>query len=108
MSRKERQELRKIFALARNGAELEGVLDGLLTPQECEEFVKRWRLLELLARGIPQRTIAKELGVSLGTISRGSRLLKYGPAKFRALVRRSAAGDDTTADTTDDGNGNAS
>ena len=89
----ERHELRKIFALARNGAELEALLDGLLTPQECEEFVKRWRLMELLAKGIPQRTIAKELGVSLGTISRGSRLLKYGPAKFRALVTRPEAGD---------------
>ena len=97
MSGKERHELRKIFALARTGAELEGLLDGLLTPQECEEFVKRWRLMDLLARGVPQRTIAKELGVSLGTISRGSRLLKYGPAKFRALVRRSSAADGMAA-----------
>ena len=97
MSGKERQELRKIFALARSGAELEGLLDGLLTPQECAEFVKRWRLMERLAQGVPQRTIAKELGVSLGTISRGSRLLKYGPAKFGALVRRSSVGGDTAA-----------
>jgi Trp operon repressor len=97
MSGKERQELRKIFALARDGSELEALLDGLLTPQECEEFVKRWRLLERLAQGVPQRTIARELGVSLGTISRGSRLLKYGPAKFRALVRRSTEAGNGTA-----------
>jgi Trp operon repressor len=91
MSGKERQELRKIFAQTRGGAELDALLDGLLTPQECAEFVKRWRLLERLTEGVPQRTIAKELGVSLGTISRGSRLLQFGPAKFRALVKRSAA-----------------
>ncbi len=90
MAGKERQELRKLFAKARGSAELDALLDGLLTPQECAEFVKRWRLMELLLLGVPQRTIAKELGVSLGTISRGSRLLQFGPAKFRALVERSA------------------
>ena len=48
----------------------------------------RWRLLVLLERGTTQRDIARELGISLGKIARGSRLLKYGPEEFRALLLR--------------------
>ena len=81
--------LRDIFSLPGNARELESLLEGLLTPQEAEEMVKRWQLLQRLLTDEPQRKIAQELGISLGTIARGSRLLKYGPAAFRHLVEQS-------------------
>ena len=86
-----RHELRHIFGLAQTPEDLDRLLEGLLTPQEIEELVKRWRLLRRLLQGEPQRQNAGELGISLGKIARGSRLLKYGPGDFRALVRRSLA-----------------
>ena len=81
--------LMDIFSLPGNTRELESLLEGLLTPQETEELVKRWQLLQRLLTDEPQRQIAKELGISLGTIARGSRLLKYGPVEFRQLVAHS-------------------
>ena len=96
-----RHELLAILALARSEKELDALVEGLFTPPELEDLVRRWRLLQRLEQDEAQRGIARDLGVSLGTIARGSRLLKYGPARFRDLVRRSlesgpppAAGDD--------------
>jgi len=83
-----RRELLHILAIARSSRETELLLDGLLTPQEMEELVKRWELMCRLVQKEPQRQIAHELGVSLGKIARGSRLVKYGPEGFRRLVER--------------------
>ncbi len=65
-----------------------GVLYALLTAREREKIALRWKLVELLERGMTQRAIAAELGVSLCKITRGSRELKYGPAAFRKAIRR--------------------
>ncbi len=83
------RELLEIVTVARTPREKEVLLDGLLTPQEIEEFVKRWELMCRLVQKEPQRQIAHELGISLGKIARGSRLVKYGPAAFRHLLERS-------------------
>ena len=84
--------LRKLTAVlseARDRGELALLLEGLLTPQEIEEVTQRWHLMVSLVQGQTQRDIARALGVSLGKIARGSRLLKYGPPEFRHLVERS-------------------
>ena len=52
------------------------------------QVVQRWRLMVLLLQGTTQREISHELGISLGKIARGSRLLKYGPPSFRDLANR--------------------
>lgn len=83
-----RRELQRILALARIPAETDCLLEALLTPQETEQLVKRWQLFCGLARHQPQRDIARHLGVSLGKIARGSRLLKYGDPRLQALVAR--------------------
>jgi TrpR family trp operon transcriptional repressor len=66
--------------------DLEVLLQGLLTPQELDEVVLRWRLMAALLAGGKQRDISRQLGISLGKIARGSRLLKYGPPEFRQLA----------------------
>ncbi|NLF18583.1 MAG: transcriptional regulator [Lentisphaerae bacterium] len=88
MQERQLRELSGLILQARNPQELEDLLQGLLTPQELDEIILRWRLLVRLMAGTPQRDISQELGISLGKIARGSRLLKYGPPKFRRLAQR--------------------
>ena len=60
-------------------------MEALLTPPERARIGLRWRLVCLLSAGVPQRVIAKRLGISLCKITRGSRELKFKPA-FRKIV----------------------
>ncbi len=83
-----RQELTALFRAARDADELETLVEGLLTPREVEEIVLRWRLMQRLIRGETQRDISQELGISLGKIARGSRLLKYGIPGFGDFVSK--------------------
>lgn len=59
-----------------DAAELEKRLTVLLTPNEISEMVRRLKIIALLDEGIPQRDIAKQLGVGIATVTRGSRALK--------------------------------
>ena len=93
-------KLTATLSSARDAGELQVLIEGLLTPQEIEEIAQRWHLMVSLVRGQTQREIARELGVSLGKIARGSRLLKYGPPEFRRLVEEST---DVTGTDTPDG-----
>ncbi len=56
--------------------EMRQFLNELLTPGELRDIALRWRLLELLAAGVPQRRIAEDLSISLCKITRGSKVLK--------------------------------
>ncbi|HPY89794.1 MAG TPA: Trp family transcriptional regulator [Lentisphaeria bacterium] len=82
------QELAGIIGQARDQHELEVLLEGLLTPSELEGLHLRWHLLRQLRKGCTQREISRNLGVSLGKIARGSRLLKYGSEDFSQLFER--------------------
>ena len=81
-------ELARLFSEPRSEREMAVFLQGMLTPAEIEEVFFRWRLMRRLMRGETQRAISSALGVSLGKIARGSRLLKYGPPAFRELLER--------------------
>ncbi|MDD4539214.1 MAG: Trp family transcriptional regulator [Lentisphaeria bacterium] len=81
-------ELADILLRTRNRAELAVVLQGLLTPSELEGIHLRWCLLQCLEAGFTQRDISQRLGISLGKIARGSRLMKYGEDDFCRVVRR--------------------
>jgi TrpR family trp operon transcriptional repressor len=81
-------ELADILLRTRNHEELAVVLQGLLTPSELEGIHLRWRLLQCLEAGFTQRDISQRLGISLGKIARGSRLMKYGEDEFCRVVRR--------------------
>ena len=56
----------------------EKFMQNILTPAELEEISMRLQIFKMLKKGVSQREIAMKLGVSIGTISRGSRELKYG------------------------------
>ncbi|NCN82359.1 MAG: helix-turn-helix domain-containing protein [Candidatus Pacebacteria bacterium] len=60
---------------------LKDLLKGLLTPQEIETFSTRLEIAKLLKQKMPQREIAKKLGIGIATVTRGSRELQSGSFK---------------------------
>lgn len=75
MSLKYKQELVNLLAKIKDPKIMSGFVEGILTPAELKEIVTRWQIVKQLVKGVPQRTIAKNLGVSIAKITRGSREL---------------------------------
>ncbi len=67
---------------------IDGFLRSILTPKEVHDLSARWELVKRLRRGASQRTIARELGVSLCKITRGSRELKRERSPLLRAVER--------------------
>lgn len=80
------EEMSKALASVEDPALVRDFLYSLFTPSEADEIAKRWALVKDLARGIPQREIAKGLGLSLCKITRGSRELKKEGSPFRTML----------------------
>jgi TrpR family trp operon transcriptional repressor len=64
---------------------IKDLLRGLLTQAEIADISARWALVKALKRKIPQREIAKDLGISLCKIARGSRELKKTGSAFQKI-----------------------
>jgi TrpR family trp operon transcriptional repressor len=62
---------------------LEDFLVGLTTDKEREELEQRVEIVRRLLKGDPQAKIAKDLGVGVATVTRGSKELSQG--RFKAL-----------------------
>jgi TrpR family transcriptional regulator, trp operon repressor len=65
---------------------IEEFLYSLFTSSEADEIAKRWALVKQIATGKPQREIAKDLGLSLCKITRGSRELKKDASAFKRML----------------------
>lgn len=65
---------------------IEGFIRSILTDREIRDLSLRWELVKRLRRGDTQRTIARDLGVSLCKITRGSRELKAEPSPLGQVV----------------------
>lgn len=86
MNNNQINELADAVAEIKGRQEAKDFLKNILTPVELEEIVKRLQIIKLLKKGMPQREIAKKLDVSIGTITRGSRELKYGAPGFKKII----------------------
>jgi TrpR family trp operon transcriptional repressor len=62
-------------------------LIDLLTPTEYQEIMTRWQIVKQLYKGVPQRKIAKNLNVSIATITRGSRELRDKKGGFAKALK---------------------
>jgi TrpR family trp operon transcriptional repressor len=76
------------WTLAKTGDQslIEDFFRCLLTPAETADVAARWALVKALDKKIPQREIARNLGLSLCKITRGSRELKKPNSAFRRML----------------------
>lgn len=77
MTREARFQKELVAALAsvRDEKEMKILLKALLTPAEYKEIATRLQIFKQLDAGVSQRTIAKDLGIGIATVTRGSRAL---------------------------------
>ena len=61
-------------------------LYSILTEYEISEVASRWALVRLIDDGVTQRSIAKDLGLSLCKITRGSKELKKDESPFSRMI----------------------
>ena len=62
----------------------------LLTENEIKEFSERWKVAQLLAKGIPYSRIEEETGLSSRTIARVGRWLKRGKGGYTLVLKKTA------------------
>jgi len=79
-------ELSKALAAADDPALIKSFLESLLTENEVADISSRWTLVRLIDRGMSQRSISRELGLSLCKITRGSKELKKEDSPFRKMI----------------------
>lgn len=72
----ELREISKILSDITSADDVEKFLYEILTDSERRDLSLRWELMKKLYKGVPQRSIASELGISLCRITRGSKILK--------------------------------
>jgi TrpR family trp operon transcriptional repressor len=80
-------ELSRTLSKLNDSELIESFLRCLLTPAETADIAARWALVKSLKQKIPQRKIAKDLGISLCKITRGSRELKKSNSAFERILR---------------------
>jgi len=83
MNTKYLEELIEYLLMIDSRTEMENFLRGLLTEKELEELPQRVQIVKMLKKGTPQRAIAEELGIGVGTVTRGSTEIKKG--RFRSV-----------------------
>jgi TrpR family trp operon transcriptional repressor len=81
-------ELAQALAKTNDRDLIESFLRCLLTPAETADIAARWALVKALDNRVSQREIARDLGISLCKITRGSRELKKPGSPFRSMLKR--------------------
>ena len=61
-------------------------LRRILTPSEIKDITTRWALVKALEQKVPQREIARTLGLSLCKITRGSKEMKSPDQAFQKML----------------------
>ena len=79
-------ELAAALAKTQDPFLIKNFLCRLLTPAETADIAARWALVKALEQKIPQREIAKTLGLSLCKITRGSKEMKNPDQAFQKML----------------------
>lgn len=90
--------LAEALVAMRDVAECRALLMDLATPAELEALADRWRVVRLLAAGLPYREIHERTGVSVTTVGRVARFLEMGHGGYRLALERIRPSTSTTAE----------
>lgn len=69
-------------------AQVRAFLEDLCTPAELEAMSDRWKVVPLVADGVPYREIHDRTLVSVTTIGRVARTLERGAGGYAAALKR--------------------
>lgn len=69
-------ELIRLFTEVSSTDDMKALFEDMFTDAEIKDFTIRWKLMNDLYEHVPQRTIARNLKISLCRITRGSKMLK--------------------------------
>lgn len=69
-------------------AQVRAFLEDLCTPAELEAMSDRWKVVPLVADGVPYREIHERTLVSVTTIGRVARTLERGAGGYAAALKR--------------------
>jgi len=81
-------ELANALAATGDSGFIKDLLRCILTPAETADIAARWALVKALRQKVPQRQIARDFGISLCKIVRGSRELKKPDSAFQRVFSR--------------------
>ena len=76
------KEFVEVLGSMKSKEKLEDFLEGILTPAELTQIVKRLQIVKKLKKDVVQRAIAEELEVGLATVTRGAREIRNGRFKY--------------------------
>ena len=82
------RSLSEAIASLQSAEEAQSFLTDLCTPAEIEAMVDRWRVAQLLDRGLTYRDISEQTEVSVTTIGRVARFLEQGTGGYRLVLDR--------------------
>ena len=83
--------LSRALAVLDKPADVRAFLEDLCTPAELEAMSDRWKVVPLVAEGVPYREIHDRTLVSVTTIGRVARTLERGAGGYAAALKRRAA-----------------
>ncbi len=83
-------EVIDVFTRTTSRDRMQKLFEELFTMKEKYDFALRWRLMKDLYRGVHQRDIAHDLGISLCKITRGSKILKQEDSACKQIFKESA------------------
>ncbi len=92
-------ELARALVGLRSVEDMQAFLVDLCTPAELEALTDRWRVVPLVAEGVPYREIHERTLVSVTTIGRVARTFERGTGGYAAALARTpqAGSRETTA-----------
>lgn len=79
--------LTKAFCVLTDEQDVSNFMQDLITPEEIQEFARRFEAARLLAQGKTYREVAAATGMSTATVTRISRWLHHGTGGYRAALQ---------------------
>lgn len=86
--KKNEAKLFEAIASIKNAEEAKSFFYDLCTPAEIQAMADRWQVIPLIEEGKPYREIFALTGVSVTTIGRVARSLKYGSGGYQTIYER--------------------